>query len=135
MKFISEIVKGGVNVEANGWYGKQIKKGPASKIKKVYMRLKSMARREMPEKVKYFNSGNCPDSGAERTAWLAEIDDFVPRLADLMITDFLRRKLIMNGTLVDPVSIATAKKNQTVGVSALGGLIETLKKDGKNPDL
>ena len=94
-----------------------------------------MADKKMPDKVKYFNSGNCPDAGDERTEWLAAIDDFVPRLADLMIADLIERKLIMNGTPVDPVSIAAAKRTQTVGVSALGGLIETLKKDGNNPDL
>jgi len=122
LRFVSEVVKGGVNVETTGWYNQTTTKNLAAKGKLVYLKLMSMA---SDEEKQYFVSRRCPKFvGKERTDWLNKIGTIVPRLVNPMITELLNRHFVATDKEVTDAAIESARGRQSTGVSALGGLIE-----------
>ena len=121
-RFVSEVVKGGVNVEAKGWYNNTVNKKLAAKGKLIYLKLESMA---SDDEKQYFVSRRCPKiTGKERTDWLNKIGTIVPRLENAMITELLNRHFVATDKEVTDAAIESARGRQSTGVSALGGLIE-----------
>ena len=89
-RFVKQFILQRQDVDHGGrsilWLGNDFDSKKRSKIKKVYLLLRERA----PEdKKKYFKASNFPLRDSDLDKFAAEVDDFVPQMANDLIEEFL----------------------------------------------